>query len=309
VPRSLSDILTSTKIDVDVNKKQSQSSFEQTNEQISLKVSETDYNGNTIASLINQTATTIDIQASKINLVGAVTVLSDITGNLGTITAGTITGTTFKTSNNTNNVSIANDQILSVSGTSYSTFIAAGRIQAENHINNRMIEIYGDAIYFNDNSGTTGVGNIKTTVQQVTLEAYTTLSLKAPTIRLDGATTLNGHLNTAYNLYPSSVYATNNVQGSSASFSGSVTANNYVTTSRRDLKEDINDFLQSALDKVNSTKVKKYRFKDKKKERLDIGLIYEDAPIEIQSENEKGINLYAMTSLLWKGSSRIKFGS
>jgi len=59
---------------------------------ISQKVSKTDYNGNTIASLINQTATTIKIQASKINLVGAVTVLSDITGNLGDITAGNING-------------------------------------------------------------------------------------------------------------------------------------------------------------------------------------------------------------------------
>jgi len=59
---------------------------------ISQKVSKTDYNGNTIASLINQTATTIKIQASKINLVGAVTVLSDITGNLGDITAGNISG-------------------------------------------------------------------------------------------------------------------------------------------------------------------------------------------------------------------------
>jgi hypothetical protein len=60
--------------------------------EISQRVKSTDYNGNTIASLINQTATTIKIQASKINLVGAVTVLSDITGNLGTITAGTVKG-------------------------------------------------------------------------------------------------------------------------------------------------------------------------------------------------------------------------
>lgn len=58
--------------------------------QISSKVSQTDYNGNTIASLINQSATTIDIQASKINLIGAVSVLSDISGNLGTITTGDI---------------------------------------------------------------------------------------------------------------------------------------------------------------------------------------------------------------------------
>jgi phage minor structural protein len=60
--------------------------------QIATKVSYSDYNGNEIASRINQTATTIKIQASKINLVGAVSVLSDISGNLGTITAGILNG-------------------------------------------------------------------------------------------------------------------------------------------------------------------------------------------------------------------------
>ncbi|TKI50605.1 phage tail protein [Lysinibacillus tabacifolii] len=67
-----------------------ESSITQQSWQISQKVSTTDYNGNTIASLINQTSTTISIQASKINLVGAVRVLSDISGNLGSITSGNI---------------------------------------------------------------------------------------------------------------------------------------------------------------------------------------------------------------------------
>lgn len=49
-----------------------ESSITQNANNIALKVSQTDYNGNTIASLINQSATTIDIQASKINLTGAV---------------------------------------------------------------------------------------------------------------------------------------------------------------------------------------------------------------------------------------------
>jgi len=67
-----------------------ESSITQQANQIQSKVSVTDFTGNTITSLINQTATTIGIQASKINLVGAVTVLSDITGNLGTINTGTL---------------------------------------------------------------------------------------------------------------------------------------------------------------------------------------------------------------------------
>lgn len=44
------------------------SQIEQNSKDISLKVSETDYTGNKIASLINQTATSIKLQASKINM-------------------------------------------------------------------------------------------------------------------------------------------------------------------------------------------------------------------------------------------------
>lgn len=44
--------------------------------QIASKVSQTDYNGNTIASLINQTAANITISASKIDLLGIVKVAS-----------------------------------------------------------------------------------------------------------------------------------------------------------------------------------------------------------------------------------------
>lgn len=53
-----------------------ESSITQHSDAIALKVSQSDYNGNTIASLINQTATTITISASKINLTGAVTISS-----------------------------------------------------------------------------------------------------------------------------------------------------------------------------------------------------------------------------------------
>ncbi len=53
-----------------------QSQIQQNAEDISLKVSQTDYNGNTIASLINQTATTVAIEAQHINLTGAVTISS-----------------------------------------------------------------------------------------------------------------------------------------------------------------------------------------------------------------------------------------
>ncbi|WP_182004752.1 tail fiber domain-containing protein [Priestia aryabhattai] len=64
-------------------------------DEISQTVKKTDYNGNVIASLINQSATTIRLQASKIQLAGAVTVLSELSGDLGTINAGILNAVTI----------------------------------------------------------------------------------------------------------------------------------------------------------------------------------------------------------------------
>jgi hypothetical protein len=62
---------------------------------------------------INLTSDTAKIQANKINLVGAVTVLSDIAGNLGTITAGTITGATVRTSSGTSRIEMSSNLLRS----------------------------------------------------------------------------------------------------------------------------------------------------------------------------------------------------
>lgn len=77
-----------------------ESTISQQASQISLRVKTEDYTGNTLVSMINQSATTIDIAASKINLIGAVSVLSDISGNLGTITAGSLNLSTNATIGN-----------------------------------------------------------------------------------------------------------------------------------------------------------------------------------------------------------------
>jgi hypothetical protein len=64
---------------------------------ITTKVSSTDYTGAALISMINQTANNIKILAENIDLIGAVTVLSDISGNLGTITAGTLNAVNINT--------------------------------------------------------------------------------------------------------------------------------------------------------------------------------------------------------------------
>lgn len=77
----INDLANKANIDTLVNLQSNlQSQINQQAEQISMKVSQTDFNGNTIASLINQTATTIKLSAQKIDLAGAVT-FSDFSEN------------------------------------------------------------------------------------------------------------------------------------------------------------------------------------------------------------------------------------
>ncbi|WP_203334364.1 phage tail protein [Planococcus beigongshangi] len=57
---------------------------------VSTKVSSTDYNGREIISLVSQTSSLYKIQAKNIEFRGAVTVLSELSDDLGTIRAGNI---------------------------------------------------------------------------------------------------------------------------------------------------------------------------------------------------------------------------
>ena len=86
-----------TQTEFDANKQstdnriaKAESEIVQNAQEISLKVSQTDYNGNTISSLINQTATTIQIQAEKVNLVGYTTFTDLSTSGKTTIHGGNI---------------------------------------------------------------------------------------------------------------------------------------------------------------------------------------------------------------------------
>jgi len=67
-----------------------ESSITQHSNEISARVKSTDFNGDTLVGLINLTSTTATISARNINLRGAVTVLSDLSDDLGTITSGNI---------------------------------------------------------------------------------------------------------------------------------------------------------------------------------------------------------------------------
>lgn len=83
-----------------ISKTYTDSQFKVASDLISSKVSQTDYTGNSIASLINQTVTTVAIQASKINLVGAVTFNSLDNSTQNTINAKADTSTVNTQVNN-----------------------------------------------------------------------------------------------------------------------------------------------------------------------------------------------------------------
>lgn len=70
---------------------------------ISSKVSEVDFNGNRVVSMINQTAHGVTIEASKINLVGFVTISSLNTPGAVTINEGNIVGSSFTVGRGTGN--------------------------------------------------------------------------------------------------------------------------------------------------------------------------------------------------------------
>lgn len=93
--------------------------------------------------------------------------------------------------------------------------------------------------------------------------------------------------------------------------------NGISVTSDRSVKTNISNYTASALQKIMDSQIYQYQFKresnlksrsiDTQKETdtisLHLGLMYDEAPEEIRSENSenKGIDLYAMCSMLWKG--------
>lgn len=93
--KSFPDLLTETRIEVKENAKQTRSEITQTNEKIELKVSQTDYNGMTITSLISQDALSISLLAQNLNLEGLVTFTNLSTPGATVIDGGNILAETI----------------------------------------------------------------------------------------------------------------------------------------------------------------------------------------------------------------------
>ena len=80
---------------------------------------------------------------------------------------------------------------------------------------------------------------------------------------------------------------------------GDLYTNGVKVTSDREKKENIQTVEKSALNMVNTAKAYEYNLRKNKQKR--IGIMYDEAPECIRSEeNGKTIDLYGMASLLWK---------
>ncbi|WP_374964636.1 phage tail protein [Lysinibacillus sp. RS5] len=99
---SISQTVTNNKAELDALDGRvgtAESEISQNAYQISLKVSQTDFNGNTIVNKINLDSSGVQIYGRNIDLHGAVNVLSEITGELGVINTGTLNSVNINSAN------------------------------------------------------------------------------------------------------------------------------------------------------------------------------------------------------------------
>lgn len=94
-------------------------------------------------------------------------------------------------------------------------------------------------------------------------------------------------------------YARASIEKDGSARFGDLYTNGVKVTSDREKKENIQTIKKSALNMVNTAKAYEYNLKKNKQKR--IGIMYDEAPECIRSEeNGKTIDLYGMASLLWK---------
>lgn len=95
------------------------------------------------------------------------------------------------------------------------------------------------------------------------------------------------------------------------SFYISLRASGFIPMSDRSTKDEISDYTDSSMALVRGTKVRKYRRKklpDENGERpMEVGIIAQEAPPQIVSgmEGSLGVDLYQMTTLLWKATQEL----
>ena len=309
--------------------------------EISLRVRETDLTGNKVASLINQTATTITIAAHKLDLAGYATFYSLTQpgatsihgGNImaNTISANSFYGNVFTVGNGVTSTKLTMTTTDSGSHTFHSTQAAGFRISSDGSLSLAANPSYG--IYtrnapfvvesgFRVDSGTSQF-NTNVTVN-ATLNASALQINSAPVATQSWTASLmsgyatqswvssnfvsSGHSHS--DLYGSSSigfyisgYQAASITSSRFTMQGVVKCTSVDTSSDVNLKTEIADYTESAIQKILDTPIVSYRYKDEPEDaRRTVGIIAQIAPDEVYASGDDGkaVSLYPMISLAWK---------
>lgn len=86
------------------------------------------------------------------------------------------------------------------------------------------------------------------------------------------------------------------IEGSIYSVAGNIQADSFLCNSSRELKKDIASLTEKdyskVLETINQLEVVRYRYKGNQENKLHIGLIAEDSPKDILSQDGKSVSLY-----------------
>lgn len=182
IPRNLSDILTSQKIEIDENKKETRSKFEQTNERITLEVER-----------IDESIATISIEADEIKLS-----VSGIDSRLGTaesqisVQAGQISSKVSSTDYNGNMIASLINQTASTITIEASAIDLLGIVQVSNQISIGVDYRDSTMKSLNFRGGAGGVNITSYSIDNLNIEAVNSLTLDASLIVVPEYSTVTG---------------------------------------------------------------------------------------------------------------------
>lgn len=303
------------------------SQFQVMANEISSKVSQTDYNGNKIASLINQTATTVQIQAQHINLNGVVTANENfsidtdgtfhalegwIGENLQVVNGKLIASYTFPhTYTEADKTRVRNIIMGSITPTQedYDIYDLTrdGEISTMDYITitnciNNTDGIYTAYLSINPyeavNFGFRAYSNVSTsggtsiTPLGVKGSNCTFSTINADTARIGGGTMPSGY-----------VLWLNGSGYASGSF---------VSASKEELKTDIRQVDFDVFDAINNTDIYEFKYKadlENGMNNVTYGAIIGDAykcDSHIMTANKDAVSTYSMTSILWIAVKQLK---
>lgn len=174
-------------------------------------------------------------------------------------------------------------------------------------VSQKAIKSYVDTQITSTVSTISSSGNAKTATQLQTARTLNGVSFNGTSaITIPANLTLDDSTNTDLYLAFAAVNSSGNKslkQSSKLMFNpltGELKFPSIYLTSSREKKDNIKDFTSNALKIINSTKIVNYTYKEDLSKNVHIGLIAEDAPIELTSKDKKTFAMSDTVGVLLK---------